>query len=169
MSAERFYVFTPGKPGYISAEVAVRVLPVGDPHEPRAWANDSWPHHWLPYRIISRSEALMVPLYREALEAWERRDDSVLQATEVAEILESTRGDAELEAVAGCRVAQAALVADDDERIREAVCRHAHEGCGWRFPDEPKQRPLRAVPRPTGLRTTPAAGRPTLGTTINAR
>jgi hypothetical protein len=36
----RFYVFTSGSPGYISAEVAVRELGVGDPDEPRAWAAD---------------------------------------------------------------------------------------------------------------------------------
>jgi hypothetical protein len=29
----RFYVFTPGQPGYISAEVAIRELPVGPPDE----------------------------------------------------------------------------------------------------------------------------------------
>jgi hypothetical protein len=144
MSAERFYVFTPGSPGYISAEVAVRELT--DEHEARAWADDSWSHHWLPYRIVSRSEALMVPLYRKALEAWERRDDSVLQATETAEVLESRRREAAGHAGLGCSVASTALAAEDDEAIRAAVNEHVHEGCGGRdFPDEPKSRSLQVV------------------------
>jgi hypothetical protein len=88
----RFYVFTPGQPGYISAEVAVREL-LSDPDEARAWADDSWGHPWLDYRIISRAEALMVPLYREALERWERRDDAVLQEAETTKILEILRRD----------------------------------------------------------------------------
>jgi hypothetical protein len=39
-------------------------------------------------RFISRAEALMVPLYREALERWKRRDDDVLQTTEMTSSLE---------------------------------------------------------------------------------
>lgn len=138
----RFYVFTPGSPGYISAEVAVRDLT--DSVEARAWAEDWWTIR-AGQQIISRSKAVMVPMYRDALEAWERRDDAVMQRTEIAEILEGWRGTAALEAAEGCSVAQAALVADDDERIRDAVYGHAHNGCGWSVPDEPKQRPLRAV------------------------
>jgi hypothetical protein len=56
----------------------------------------------------------MVPLYRDALEAWERRDDSVLQATETAEVLESRRHEAAGLAELGCREA-AAAVAERDE------------------------------------------------------
>lgn len=137
----RFYVWTDGTPGYIAAEVAVRDLEGAD--EARRWAADEWAHDGR--RIITRAEALMRPAYRTALEAWERRDDAVMQRTEVAEILEGKRGTAALEAAEGCSVAQAALVADDDERIRDAVYEHAHNGCGWSVPDEPKQRPLHAV------------------------
>lgn len=137
----RLYVWTDGTPGYISAEVAVRDLEGVD--EARGWADDWWTA--LPRtRVISRAEALM--RYREALEAWERRDDAVMQRTEVAEILESRRGTAVREASEGCRMAAAALAADDDEMIREAVNEHAHEGCGWSFPDEPRPpRRLNAV------------------------
>jgi hypothetical protein len=135
----RFYVFTPGSPGYISAEVAIREIPTDDPDEPRGWADDRWAGQYAE-RIITRTEALMRPVYRQALEAWERGDDAMMQRTEVAKIFEDRRGTAALEAAEGCSVAQAALVADDDERIHEAVNRHAHEGCGWRFPDEPRLR-----------------------------
>jgi hypothetical protein len=117
MSAERFYVFTPGKPGYISAEIAVRELPTGPPAESRAWAEDSWAHQ-SGQRLISRSEALMVPLYCEALERWESRDDSILQGTEIAEVRASRRSTAAYDAELGCSVAAAALEADDDEAIR---------------------------------------------------
>ena len=144
----RFYVFTPGTPGYIAAEVAVREL-FEDAHEARAWASDTWsPAGALEDEptFISRAEALMVPLYRDALEAWERRDDAVLQETEVAEVLARRKGTASLEASEGCSVAAAALAADDDELIRDAVNRHAHNGCGWRFPDESRPRPFTVVP-----------------------
>jgi hypothetical protein len=50
----------------------------------------------------------MVPLYREALERWEARDDSILQATEVAEIRASRRDTAADDAKLGCSVAEAA-------------------------------------------------------------
>ena len=106
----RLYVWTDGTPGYISAEVAVRDLEGVE--EGRGWAEDWWTT--LPTtRIITQAEALMRPAYCEALEAWERRDDAVMQETEVAEILERRRGTAELEAAEGCRVAAAALAADD--------------------------------------------------------
>jgi hypothetical protein len=143
----QFYVFTPGSPGYISAEVAVRELPTGPPDEARAWAEDSWSHHWLPYRIVSRSEALMVPLYHDALERWERGDDGVLQATETAEVLESRRSEAAGHADLGCSIAAAALASRDDEAIRVVINEHCHdERCGGRnFPDEPKSRALQVV------------------------
>ena len=140
----RFCVFTPGQPGYISAEVAVREL-LSDQHEARAWAEDSWAHQ-SDQRIISRSEALMVPLYREALDCWERRDDSILQTTEASEILTSRRREAASQAELGCSVAAAALEADDDEAIRAVINEHVHEGCGGRdFPDEPRARALHSV------------------------
>jgi hypothetical protein len=141
----RFYVFTPGTPGYIAAEVAVREL-FEDTQEARAWANDTWIPWWSDSaRIIDRAEALMVPLYREALERWEAGDDTTLQETEVAEVRAGRRGTAALEAAEGCRVATAALAADDDELISDAVLAHAHAGCGWSFPDEPKERRLNVV------------------------
>jgi hypothetical protein len=133
----RFYVFTTGSPGYISAEVAVREL--SDEHEARAWANDTWIPWWSDSaRIISHSEALMVPLYRDALERWERRDDAILQATEVAEVLDGRRQEAVHFAKLGCREAIAAVADQDDERIRFVVMEHGHdERCGGRdFPDE---------------------------------
>jgi len=67
----RFYVFTPGSPGCIAAEVAVRDLT--DEHEGRAWADDTWSpatYYGDERRFVSRAEVLMVPLYREALERW---------------------------------------------------------------------------------------------------
>jgi hypothetical protein len=140
----RFYVFTRGSPGYISAEVAVRELT--DEREARAWASDVWspacPVGDEP-RFISRAEAHMVPLYRDALERWERREDGILQATEVAQILEEHRGEAASLAALGCSVAAAALAADDDEAIRASINEHVHAMCGGRnFPDE---RPLHGV------------------------
>jgi hypothetical protein len=70
----RFYIYRPGTPGYISAEVAVRELPTDDSAHLQAWAEDTWSPSWLgdAHRFISRTEALMVPLYRDALERWER-------------------------------------------------------------------------------------------------
>jgi hypothetical protein len=148
MSAERFYVFTPGKPGYISAEVAVRMLPTDRPGEALAWAEDSWSHPGLPSRIISRSEAFMVPLYRDALDRWEARDDSILQATEITEIRASRRSTVACDAELGCSVAAAALEADDDAAIAAVISEHVHEGCGGRyFPDEPRTPPLVASAR----------------------
>jgi hypothetical protein len=84
----RFYVWTEGTPGYISAERAIRELT--DEHEARGWANDCAGLHE-GQRLISGSEALRVPHYRDAAERWEARDDSILQATEVAEVLSSRR------------------------------------------------------------------------------
>jgi hypothetical protein len=143
----RFYVYTPGSPGYISAEVAVRELT--DEHEARAWAEELWPPATYEdeRRFISRAETLMVPLYRDALERWEARDDSILQGTEVAEIRASRRASAASFAELGCREAAAAVAAHDDERIRFAIMEHCHdERCGGRdFPDEPPTRHLSAV------------------------
>jgi hypothetical protein len=82
----------------------------------------------------------MVPLYREALERWERRDDAVLQDTEVAQIRAEHRAEAAAEAKRGCSLAAAAVDADDPEMIRAAVNEHGHEGCGWHLPDEPPTR-----------------------------
>lgn len=98
MSAERFYVFTPGSPGYISAEVAIRDLEGAD--KARLWAADEWAHNGRG--IISRSEAMMRPAYRAALEAWERGDDDVMQATEVAQIRSEVRAEAASIADLGC-------------------------------------------------------------------
>lgn len=81
----RFYVFTPGQPGYISSEHAIRELPEGL-DEARGWADDNC-HIDGTRRLISHAEALMVPSYREALERWEARDDAVLQETELADVL----------------------------------------------------------------------------------
>jgi hypothetical protein len=132
----RFYVFTPGSPGYISAEVAVRELT--DEHEAWAWAEETWsPAFGAAHRFISRAEVLMVPLYRGALDRWEARNDSTLQATEVAEIRASRRSTAASDAELGCSVAAAALADDDDEAIRVVINEHCHdERCGGRdFPD----------------------------------
>ncbi len=63
----------------------------------------------------------MVPFYRQALNAWGRRDDSVLQATEVAEVLESRHQEAAGLAELGCREAAAAVAERDDERIRFVI------------------------------------------------
>jgi hypothetical protein len=132
----RFYVFTPGSPGYIAAEVAIRELPTGPPGEARTWAEDICGLQE-GQRLISRSEAVMVPLYREALERWERRDDSILQATEVAEILDGRRQEAAYFAGLGCREAAAALADDHDEAIHAVISEHVHERCGGRdFPDQ---------------------------------
>jgi hypothetical protein len=88
----------------------------------------------------------MVPNYREALDAWERRDDSVLQAIEVAQVLQARRVEAAGHAGLGCSVAAAALAIEDDEAIRVAIDEHVHEGCGGRnFPEEPQSRSLQAV------------------------
>jgi hypothetical protein len=140
----RFYVFTPGEPGYISAEVAVRDLRGAD--EARSWANDSWVLHD-PNRIISRSEALMRPAYRAALEAWERRDDDVLQATEAGRIRSRVRSEAVGIAELGCQEAASALDAGDEERIYAVVSDHGHdERCGGRyFADDPRPRPFTIV------------------------
>jgi hypothetical protein len=88
----------------------------------------------------------MVPFYRQALNAWGRRDDSVLQATEVAEVLESRHQEAAGLAELGCREAAAAVAERDDERIRFVIMEHCHdERCGGRyFPDEPRPRSLQA-------------------------
>ncbi|MGI8617340.1 MAG: hypothetical protein ACR2L4_11285 [Actinomycetota bacterium] len=89
----------------------------------------------------------MVPLYREAIEAWERGDDAVLQATEAGELLHSRQSHAASEAELGCSVAAAALAENDDEAIRDALMAHYHdERCGGRdFPDDPKPHRLRSV------------------------
>jgi hypothetical protein len=122
-------VFTPGSPGYISAEVAVRDLRGAD--EARSWANDSWAHQ--SNRIISRSEALMRPVYRQAVEAWERGNDDVMQTTEVAQIRREVREEAAGIAELGCREAASALAGGDDERIYAVVSNHGHdERCGGR-------------------------------------
>jgi hypothetical protein len=132
----RFYVYTPGSPGYISGEVAVRDLT--DEHEARTWADDTWsPATYVATerRFLSRAEALMVPVYRDALERWQSRDDSILQATEVAEIRASRRSTVAYDAELGCSVAAAALADDDDEAIATVISEHVHEGCGGRdFP-----------------------------------
>lgn len=88
----------------------------------------------------------MVPLYREALERWERRDDAVLQETELGEAVASRKGTASLlEASEGCSVAAATLAADDDELIRRTIQEHVHEGCGWSYPGVPTPRRLNVV------------------------
>jgi hypothetical protein len=89
----RFYVWTDGTPGYIAAEVAIRDVDGTD--EARAWASD-WCTPLPGQRIISEAEARMRPAYGAALEAWERRDDAVMQAAEVAEIHASRRIGADL-------------------------------------------------------------------------
>jgi len=138
----RFYVFTPGPPGYISAEVTIRDLMGED--EARGWA-DEWKPGSGSHELISRAEALMVPASRDALERWERRDDSILQDTEVAQTRADHRAEAESEAELGCSMAAAALDADDPEAIRVAINEHGHNDCGWQFPDDPKPRRLRSV------------------------
>jgi len=138
----RYYVFTPGSPAYISAEVAVRDLKGAD--EARGWAEDWWTP--LPrQRIITRAEALM--RYREALEAWQRHDDRVMQGTEVAQIRHDVRSEAVGIAELGCREAASALATGDDERIYAVVSDHGHDDrCGGRyFPDKPAQRRLNVV------------------------
>ena len=139
----RFYVWTEGDPGYITAEVAIR--DVSGPDEARAWASDWWTP--LPgQRIISEAEARMRPACRDALERWERRDDAILQAREVATIRAEHRDEAMSHAALGCSVAAAALADDDAEAIRAAINEHVHEGCGGRyFPDEPTPRRLNVV------------------------
>lgn len=140
----RCFVWTDGTPGYIAAEVAIRELSGSD--EARGWAEDWWTP--LPsQRIITRSEALMRPTYREALEAWERQDDSVMQEAEVTEIRASRRSEAAYFADLGCRDAAAAIAANDDEQIRVVVNEHAHDQrCGGPdFPDEPRRRTLSVV------------------------
>ena len=89
----------------------------------------------------------MRPAYREALERWERRDDSVLQETEFTEIRASHRSTVAYDAALGCSVAAAALADDDDEAIATVISEHGHdEGCGGRnFPDEPWTRPLQVI------------------------
>jgi hypothetical protein len=89
----------------------------------------------------------MVPLYREALERWQSRDDSILQATEVAEIRASRRSTAAYDAELGCSVAAAALEADDDEAIATVISEHCHdERCGGHdFPDKPRPRSLQVI------------------------
>jgi hypothetical protein len=136
----------PGSPGYIAAEVAIREFE-GE-HEAPAWANDTWSpatHYDDERKFITRAEALMVPLYREALERWEARDDSVLQETEITEIRASRRSTVAYDAELGCSVAAAALAADDDETIATVISEHCHdERCGGRdFPDQ--RRPLQVV------------------------
>ena len=140
----RFYVFTPGSPGYISAEVAVRDLKGSD--EARGWAADWWIGPYTDSRIISRSEALMRPAYRTALDAWELRDDDVMQTTEVAQIRREVREEAAGIAELGCREAARALAGGDDDDIYAIGSKHEHdERCGGRyFPDEPPRR-LNAV------------------------
>ena len=139
----RFYVFTPGSPGYISAEVAVREA--SDEYEARAWANDEWAHNGRT--IITQAEALMVPTYRDALERWERRDDAVMQQREVAQIRSDVRSEAAGIAELGCREAASAVATGDDERIYAVVTDHGHDArCGGRyFPDDPRTRPLSLV------------------------
>lgn len=139
----RFYVWTDGNPGYIAAEVAVRDLKGAD--EAQSWAADWWIGPYTDSRIISRSEALM--RFRQALEAWERRDDAVMQATEGTQIRSEVRSEAAGIAELGCREAASALDAGDDERIYAVVSEHWHdERCGGRyFPDEPTPRRLNVV------------------------
>lgn len=140
----RFYVWIEGQPGYISAEVAVRDL--RGPDEARAWANDTWIPWWSQSaKIITRAEALMRPKYREALEAWERGDDGVMQETEGAQRRGELRQEAASESALGCTVANAALNGGDPEAIEEAVQRHGHDGCGWSLPGEPRSRHLHPV------------------------
>ena len=141
----RFYVWTEGNPGYIAAEVAVRDLKGSD--EARSWAADWWNGPCTERRIISRSEALMRPAYRTALEAWERRDDTVMQASEVARIRSDLRSEVAGIADLGCREAASALAAGDEEAIYAVVADHEHDDrCGGRyFPDEPRPRRLNAV------------------------
>jgi hypothetical protein len=142
----RFYVFTPGSPGYISAEVAVRELSTEPHDEAHAWARDTWAAE-RGQLVISRSEALMMPRYREALDAWERRNDDVLQATEAGEVLRSRKEDAAAQAKLGCSMAAASIAADDDDAIRDVVMAHVHdERCGGRdFLDPRRTRRLRSV------------------------
>lgn len=62
----RFYIFTPGSPGYIGTELAVEPIRGGEP-EQKGWASDC--ARMAPGDlIISRAEALEDPRYREALE-----------------------------------------------------------------------------------------------------
>lgn len=134
--AARFYVFTPGSPGYISAEVAFADRP-GDPHWAGVLAEDACLMQE-GQRILSRSEAFMVPLYREALECWERRDDDILQATQTADRLARAQREVTGWARLGCRDAAAALVELDGEAIYDFAGEHNHlwDGCGGHYPEE---------------------------------
>lgn len=84
------------------SEHAIRELPVGPPGEAQAWAEDRC-NLEEGQRVISRSEAHMVPLYRDAIERWELGDDAVLQSTEVAEVLDGRRREATWLTELGCR------------------------------------------------------------------
>jgi hypothetical protein len=85
----------------------------------------------------------MVPHYRDALERWEARDDSILQAREIAEIRTSRRSTVAYDAELGCSVAATALEANDDEAIATAISEHVHDGCGGRdFPDHRRSLPV---------------------------
>jgi hypothetical protein len=140
----RFYVFNPGTPGYITAEDAVRDL--GGSDEARRWAADWWKGPYPDRRIISHAEALIRPAYRTALEAWERRDDDVMQATEVARIRSEVRSEATGIAELGCREAASALATGDDERIYAVVTDHGHDDrCGGRYLPDATPRRLSVV------------------------
>jgi hypothetical protein len=80
--AMRLYVYTPGRPGYIGAEVAVRELT--DEHEARAWASDTWSPA-TSWGSSAAPKRWWCRFTGTALERWEARDDSILQETEVAE------------------------------------------------------------------------------------
>lgn len=143
--ATRFYAFTPGAPGYISAEVAVRDLKGAD--EARRWAADWWNGPDTDGRIISRCEALMRPAYRTALEGTPRRQrDAGDRGRPDPE--RSAVGIAEL----GCREAASALATGDDERIYAVVSDHGHdERCGGHyFADDPRSRRFTVISRARG-------------------
>jgi hypothetical protein len=95
----------------------------------------------------------MVPLYREALERWERRDDTVLQDTQVAQIRVEHRAEAASEAERGCTVAGPRSMPATRRRsaprstntvmraaagilrtnLRRGICgRSDRRSCGWR-------------------------------------
>lgn len=66
----------------------------------------------------------MRPVYRQALDVWERGDDDVMQTTEVAQIRREVREEAAGIAELGCREAASALDAGDEERIYAVVTGH---------------------------------------------
>nr|MBA2601063.1 hypothetical protein [Actinomycetota bacterium] len=137
----RFYAYTPGEHGYISAEVAIRDLMGED--EARGWADDWWKPGCGSYELISRAEALMVPTYRDALEWWERRDDAILQDTEVAPI----RGTSGHPHRSPCTTSRSLVRNRRPQRSSNPLCPQARAAVGsWR-------RSRRCTCRSDGLRS----------------